>query len=737
MELGGDGALASPARESSARALEQANRLVRLAQDLAVCVEPTQTARIVAQGLGELAGGGVAFTYLAGSDGELTLEGWAGSDGIRPVRAPRLVERAFRVRAIVSADTVELADLQAGGAEVAEALAAPLEPVGEPLGVVVVVVPRGMRLAIHPGLLQSVARLAGASLANGRRLALTLAEARRDPLTELGNHRAFHEHLESALRRTVKESRQLTLVLFDLDDFKQINDTEGHLAGDAVLRGLARRLSEQSRAREALFRVGGDEFALVVDGDAEAGVLVAERIRASVAVGTREHGLTLSAGVATFPVDALTKDELVHKADLALYAAKRAGKDTAISFAEDVRGAVARPTAEVLYEELHDRMGSEDVRAGVLEALETVTDAVRALGSETTLEAMLLSAARHLTAVVGGTACVISRLAGATLQDVATFTPSPWKFESGSAYLLEDYPVTVSVLESGEPRAVALADEGVDAAEAFVLRKFGMRSVLMLRVAVEGRTWGLAEIYDARDHRFGPTDSGLAQLVVGHVEALLAQFEHSAAVERLYRETLGSLSNALEVKDDYTGAHAQEVCALAVGVARRLGLSGAALRAVELGALLHDIGKIRVPESILNKRGPLTDEEWAVMRTHPEAGERILAPIASLADVLPIVRSSHERWDGGGYPDGLAREEIHIGARIVAVCDAFRAMVEPRPYRAALERDAVIGELAACAGGQFDPACVEALQAALAELERPGVIRLHRPDHLKVSSSPR
>jgi diguanylate cyclase (GGDEF)-like protein len=716
--------------EPSRRALEQANRLVRLAQDLAVCVEPAQTARIVARGLAELAGGGVALAYLAGPDGRMELAAATGGPRGGSAGVPAVAQRAFRVRAIVSADELELSDLRACGIEAVDAIAAPLEPVGEPFGVVVVAVPPGFSLAVHPGLLQSVARLAGASLVNGRRLAVTLAEARRDPLTELGNHRAFHEHLDAALRGIVETGGDLALVLFDLDDFKRVNDTEGHLAGDALLRDLASILSQVSRAREALFRVGGDEFALVVDGGVDAGVRVAERVRAAAAE-LRGRGLTLSAGVATFPADALSKDELVHKSDLALYAAKRAGKDTAISFAADVRGAAGRPTSEVLFEDLHDRMRSEDVRAGVLAALGTVTSAVRALGRESTVDALLRSAARHLAAVVGGTACVISRLSEGTLQDATVFAPSPWTFEEGSAYLLDDYPVTVEVLGSGEPRAVSLADEGVDESEAFVLRKVGMRSVLILPLALEGSPWGLVEIYDARDRRFSSTETGLAELVVGHLEALLAQFEHAAAVERLYRETLGSLSNALEAKDGYTGEHAQEVCALAVSVARRLGPEDETLRAVELGALLHDIGKIRVPESILNKPGALSEEEWDVMRTHPAAGERILAPIASLEAVLPIVRSSHEWWDGRGYPDGLEREQIPLGARIVAVCDAFRAMVEPRPYRAALGRDAALDELRAQAGRQFDPACVEALLAVLAELERPGVIRLHRPDHVR------
>jgi diguanylate cyclase (GGDEF)-like protein len=645
------------------------------------------------------------------------------------VPAAAAASTAFlRIRAIVSADELELADLHSRGVEATEAIAAPLEPGGDPLGVVALAVGGDRRLGVHPGLLQSVARLAGASLVNGRRLAQTFAEARRDPLTELGNHRAFHEHVESALRRTVDRDGRLTLVLVDLDDFKVVNDTDGHLAGDAVLRRLARTLAEQSRSRERPFRVGGDEFALVVEGGAEDGLRVAERIRASSG-----GDLTVSAGMATFPVDALTKDELVHKADLALYAAKRAGKDTAISFGDDVRGALARPASEVLYEDLHERMGSEAVRADVLGALGTVTDAVRSLGREASLEAMLRAAARHLTAIVDGTACICSRLDDGRLEEATVYAPSPWTLDSSGAYLLDDYPVTVEALESGEPRTASLADETVDEGEAFALRNVGMRSVLILPLVVDGRPWGLAEVYDARDRTFGPTDRGLAELVAGHVEALIGQFEHAEAVERLYRETLGSLSNALEAKDGYTGAHAQEVSSLAVSVGRRLGLSTQALKAVELGALLHDIGKIRIPEAILNKPGPLTDDEWAVMRNHPEAGERILEPIASLADVLPIVRGSHERWDGGGYPDGVAGEAIPVGARIVAVCDAFRAMVEPRPYRAALGREAALEELAANAGGQFDPGCVEALLTVLAELERPGVVRLHRPDHLRRS----
>ena len=283
---------------------------------------------------------------------------------------------------------------------------------------------------------------------------------------------------------------------------------------------------------------------------------------------------------------------------------------------------------------------------------------------------------------------------------------------------------------------MSLSDENRDESEAFVLRKLGLHAVLMLPIRVRGRPWGLVEVYDARQRSFDGADTALAELLVGHLEVLLAQFEHTEAVERLYRETLASLTSALEAKDDYTSAHAQEVSGLAVEVARQLGLGEELVQAVELGALLHDIGKIRVPESILNKRSALDDEEWALMRTHPVVGERILAPIEALANVVPVVRSSHERWDGGGYPDGLRGEAIPIGARIVAVCDAFRAMVEPRPYRPALELEAAQAELERCSGTQFDPAAVAALLRSL-DARSAGIeeYELWRPDHLVEAAS--
>jgi HD-GYP domain-containing protein (c-di-GMP phosphodiesterase class II) len=160
-------------------------------------------------------------------------------------------------------------------------------------------------------------------------------------------------------------------------------------------------------------------------------------------------------------------------------------------------------------------------------------------------------------------------------------------------------------------------------------------------------------------------------------------------------------------------AHLVGVAELALAVAREVGMDGEQLDELARAAELHDVGKIAIPEEILRKPGPLDPDEWAFVRRHTVIGERILGAAPALRPVARIVRSTHERWDGGGYPDGLAGDEIPLGARIVAVCDAYEAMVSDRPYRPALSPDLAVDELRAHAGTQFDPKVVEVFTAAL------------------------
>jgi len=172
-----------------------------------------------------------------------------------------------------------------------------------------------------------------------------------------------------------------------------------------------------------------------------------------------------------------------------------------------------------------------------------------------------------------------------------------------------------------------------------------------------------------------------------------------------------ALSVALFERDAELAGHADHVSTLANQVARRLGLTGEEIRQVTLAARLHDIGKIAIADRILNKTGPLDEEEWAQMKCHTLIGERIMAAAAELAVAAPLVRSSHERWDGSGYPDGLRGEQIPRGARIILACDAYDAMRSNRPYRAPLTQRRALEEMQRCAGSQFDPQVVEALLA--------------------------
>jgi diguanylate cyclase (GGDEF)-like protein len=179
-----------------------------------------------------------------------------------------------------------------------------------------------------------------------------------------------------------------------------------------------------------------------------------------------------------------------------------------------------------------------------------------------------------------------------------------------------------------------------------------------------------------------------------------ANFE---SLQQTFFSTVEALANALEANDEYTSSHARTITDTALKVGEALGLEGEALKRLELGALFHDIGKIGIPSEILSKPGPLTAAERAVIETHPELGERIIAPIERLQDVRPIVRHCHEHYDGSGYPDKLAGSDIPLESRIILVCDAFHAMTTDRPYRKRLAVGEAFRRLERAAGTQFDP----------------------------------
>jgi PAS domain S-box-containing protein/putative nucleotidyltransferase with HDIG domain len=291
------------------------------------------------------------------------------------------------------------------------------------------------------------------------------------------------------------------------------------------------------------------------------------------------------------------------------------------------------------------------------------------------------------------------------------------------------------------PAGILIADFGtgryIEANDRF-LEMFGYE-----RGAVVGRTvddvdvWADAEARNAnlrelrerghlrdRANQFRRSDGELRTMLWA------AELLHLEGAERLitvlvdlteryeaYEQTLEGWGRALDLRDHETAGHALRVTDLTEALGRRLGLSVESLRSLRWGALLHDIGKIGVPDRILNKQGPLDDEEWTVMRGHPGVAKDLLEPIEFLDEAIEVPAWHHERWDGSGYPDGLAGEEIPLSARIFAVVDVWDALISDRPYRKAWTRDAALAHLRDESGRLFDPAVVEAFEAMVADGE--------------------
>ena len=359
------------------------------------------------------------------------------------------------------------------------------------------------------------------------------AQAATDGLTGLSNHRTFYERIEAEASRAQVSRRPVGLIMLDIDNFKSVNDSQGHWAGDNVLRQLAAALVDVA-GQENAYRYGGDEFAILLPGtDHEKTLEIAERLRRALENRPGADGVTVSLGVASFPA-AASVEELVYGADIAMYWAKSEGKNRVADWARLVK----------------------------------------------------------------------SRTGGAL----------PW----------------------------FAADGAVQAPEVVV-----------------------------------------------------------------------ALGEALAAKDPSTRAHTERCSSWAVKVSQELGLKGVEASTVRLASFLHDVGKLAVPDEILFKPGPLNEEEWAQMKQHPTAGLQILGQIRSLTTVTPSILHHHEHFDGSGYPDGLAGEEIPIASRILLVTDAFDAMTNDRTYRKAMPVEAAVKELTRHSGSQFDPAVVDAFLSVL------------------------
>ncbi len=250
----------------------------------------------------------------------------------------------------------------------------------------------------------------------------------------------------------------------------------------------------------------------------------------------------------------------------------------------------------------------------------------------------------------------------------------------------------------------------------------------------EGRLHGSLVCRPVDGHEIDERDRGFLRVLGRVVGAQIESNERDRRLRREQAETSGlqALLAAIEARDAYTGDHSRSVVDLSVRVASELSLAARDVEQVEQVALLHDVGKVAVPDAVLQKNGPLTEPEVELVRRHPVVGARIVGSVSDLAHLAPAIRSGHERWDGRGYPDGLSGDEIPVLSRITFVCDAYDAMVSDRPYRAALPPKVAVSEVRTHAGSQFCPSASEAL---LTVIERHRLQPRHSAGHW--SAAPR
>lgn len=215
------------------------------------------------------------------------------------------------------------------------------------------------------------------------------------------------------------------------------------------------------------------------------------------------------------------------------------------------------------------------------------------------------------------------------------------------------------------------------------------------------------------EHEIGQLANNFNNMAA-NIEALVRRLKQAVRQnQELFLETIRTVAAAIDAKDPYTRGHSERVSSYSMAIARHLGLSQEEVFRVRIAASLHDVGKLGIRDGILNKPGGLTDEEFAIMRQHPDIGAQIMTPIRMLKDIIPGIRNHHETWDGKGYPDRLHAEEIPLVARIIGAADTFDAMTTTRPYQKAMDLEFVLEQMRGMSGTRFDPRVVEALLAAV------------------------
>jgi diguanylate cyclase (GGDEF)-like protein/putative nucleotidyltransferase with HDIG domain len=654
------------------------------------------------------------------------------------------------------------------------------------------------------------------------------AEARVDAKTGLYNARYFATALATEIARAARFDRPMSLIMADLDLLRDINNSYGHLAGDAVLKGIAEVFHEELRHYDVPARFGGEEFSILLpETPPEQAMEIAERIRRKVAerefeVETAAEPIraTVSLGVAGFPKDGLDANELIHQADLAVYRGKLQGRNRVVSAStepllmatersaklravvEDGEHITPLPPAEPIApaEERRTSAKPRTLHGPTFFQLSTrlafVVAGVSVIGIGAGAAGLIWGNSHDyvgllaVLALVGAgqalsfelaevegslSVSVVGSLAGAALFDyraalplAVTIAVVDWSARRNSLHTVV-YNIGTMALSSLAAASVFTIWEGTGNLGRLVVAAIGLLAgavyflvnmgLLSFASGVEGHESPWAVFHE----RFawllphyvvygfigavmgiGYESVGLYGLAVFAVPLLLmrktqeAYLKHTQKSAQKLREAaetiqsqnvsleqankllrerstaaMESLSATVDARDSYTAGHSRRVQQLSLAIGRELGLSQAELDLLGHAALFHDIGKLAIPDAILLKPASLTGEEWALMQRHAEEGARIIDRLGFLQDAVPAIRHHHERFDGTGYPDRIAGEEIPLGARIIHVADALDSMLTTRIYRAARPVNEALAEVKDKSATQFCPRCVAALERIL------------------------
>lgn len=264
----------------------------------------------------------------------------------------------------------------------------------------------------------------------------------------------------------------------------------------------------------------------------------------------------------------------------------------------------------------------------------------------------------------------------------------------------------VSVVRSQKPLVISRINQDEDDALLNVIRRQGFMGFVCAPIVKRGTSVGVLVLFSKTPRPYTKREQSFIQAICNQIGIALNRAQLIERMQEMSFESVRSLVEAIEIRDPYTRGHSAQVAELAVCTAQKMDFNAKELKYIEYAGLLHDVGKIAVPEAILQKKIGLTEEEWEIIKKHPVFSAQVVEPILELRHIVNWIRHHHERWDGRGYPEGRSGSQIPLPSRILAVCDTYSAMTSDRPYRKALSDFNAIQELARVSGTQLDPAVV-------------------------------